>query len=316
MMKIGVMGLGNIAQKAYLPVMAAMQSEVEWVLCSRSLAKGERLAAQYGFRSPVVQSPDELIARGVQAVFLHTPTPTHADLIAKFLRAGCHVYVDKPVATDMTRVRALYQLAEKQGCLLTCGFNRRFAPALQALKTAANQQLIVVEKTRVATHQEAIDALWDLAIHPLDTALWLAQGQLSVAEAWGTLTPTGELGQAYLALHDQRPQHAARVEVRVNMLAGTNLELATVQTPAGRQVVTDLRQTQTYTATGMTTQGRPDWEATLETRGFAPLIRAFVAAVSGRGVNPVSPESAMVAHEMCDDLVKAVMNAAETQAPS
>ena len=35
-MKIGVIGLGNIAQKAYLPIMVEMQAEVEWHLCSRN----------------------------------------------------------------------------------------------------------------------------------------------------------------------------------------------------------------------------------------------------------------------------------------
>ena len=35
-MKIGVIGLGDIAQKAYLPVMVEMQDEVEWHLCSRN----------------------------------------------------------------------------------------------------------------------------------------------------------------------------------------------------------------------------------------------------------------------------------------
>lgn len=301
MLRIGVMGLGNIAQKAYLPVMATMQGDAQWVLCSRSPEKGQRIAAQYGFDA-VVQTPDELIASGIQAVFLHTPTETHPVLIRQFLTAGVHVYVDKPVATDLAVVQELYAQAEAAGLLLTCGFNRRFAPVNVALKETVGKQLVVADKTRVAEHQPAVEALWDLAIHPIDTALWLADEPVTASCLRVLTDPAGDLAQAYYAADGE----VSRVEVRVNMLAGVNLEQVTVQAGSGRQVTTDLKQRQLWTPAGMTVQARSDWEPMLETRGFAPLIRAFVHAVACHEENPVSPASAIASHAATNRLVTAL----------
>ncbi|WP_230678593.1 Gfo/Idh/MocA family oxidoreductase [Lacticaseibacillus zhaodongensis] len=80
MLKIGVMGLGNIAQKAYLPVMAGMQDEYDWYLCTRNAEKGHALAAKYGFTN-VFQTVDQLVAAGMDAVFVHTPTTTHPQIL-------------------------------------------------------------------------------------------------------------------------------------------------------------------------------------------------------------------------------------------
>ena len=47
MLTIGVIGLGTIAQKAYLPVYAQMQNQVHWLLNTRNEDKLEQLSAQY-----------------------------------------------------------------------------------------------------------------------------------------------------------------------------------------------------------------------------------------------------------------------------
>jgi len=69
MEKIGVIGLGNIAQKAYLPTMATLQDKFEWHLTTRNKAKGEMLEKKYGFKH-FHQTLDELIAEKPLAVFV------------------------------------------------------------------------------------------------------------------------------------------------------------------------------------------------------------------------------------------------------
>lgn len=291
MLKIGVMGLGNIAQKAYLPVMAAMQDDYEWHLCTRNAAKGQHLAAKYGF-THVCQTLDELIASGVDAVFVHTPTQTHAAIIEQLLRAGINVYVDKPVATDPDVVARLYALAAEKGLLLTCGFNRRFAPNNLLLKQVTGKQMVTAEKSRLHTKQDAEFALWDLMIHPLDTALWLA-GEAVTPTALRVLTDdAGMLKQAYYVA-DGEHVHLA---VTVNMDAHANLEQVTVQGADERLSSEDLLQLRRDDTASSTRVHRPDWEPVLETRGFAPLIRAFLQAVQDGGENPVSPESVLASH--------------------
>ena len=298
MLKIGVIGLGNIAQKAYLPVMAAMQDQYEFHLTTRDPKKRAQLASMYGFKATHA-TLDELIAVQPAAVFVHTPTSTHAAIIKRLLLAGINVYVDKPVATDIQVVQNLYDLAAAQHLLLTCGFNRRFAPFNQQLKALPNKRSLVAEKVREAGGQDPETAVFDLMIHMVDTGLFLLDEPLEQTSGRIVTTATGALGQGYLVAQTAHEQ----LQVVTNMYGGVNLEQVTVQTTDQRVAVTDL-STKTVMATATTTATHfPDWTPTLEKRGFAPLIRAFLTAVATHGKNPVDPTSAITSHAVCRHLL-------------
>lgn len=303
MLKIGVVGLGNIAQKAYLPVMAAMQDKVEWILCTRNADKLAQLQQQYGFRR-TASSVAELLAQQPTAIFLHTPTATHGSLIRQFLLAGIHVYVDKPVSTDLAEVQALYQLAAECHLLLTCGFNRRFAPLNQQLVQATPPNVIVAQKNRLATEQPVAFAIFDLLIHVVDTALYLA-GSVDLVQANRqfalTTTATGNLASCGITLTTANQT----IYMLMNMNAGVNRELTQVQRPTGMAEVIDLSQLQSAIATGLTTIQLPDWTPTLTQRGFAPLIKAFVTAVAtDQETNPVPAAGSLAAHQLCTELLQ------------
>lgn len=297
MEKIGVIGLGNIAQKAYLPVMATMQDQYEWHLTTRNEAKGEMLEHKYGFNH-FHQTLDQLIAEKPLAVFVHTPTQTHFDIIKQLLTAGINVYVDKPISENLTEVESLYQLAKQNGLLLTCGFNRRFAPFNQELKQIADKRTIVSEKIRENALQPTAFAIFDLMIHSVDTAVYLMDEDVKNVNNF-LVTSDGNLEQGYITLTGEKSQ----AQIITNMVGGSNLELSTVQGSQTRQVVTNLGLLQTYQTGAITQTSRPDWETTLVTRGFDPIIKAFLNAVSNGSENPVSPESSILSHKLCFDLV-------------
>lgn len=303
MEKIGVIGLGNIAQKAYLPVMATLQDKFEWHLTTRNEQKGQMLEAKYGFKY-FYQTLDELIAEKPLAVFVHTPTKTHYQIIKQLLNNGINVYVDKPISEDLAQVEELYKFAESKDLMLTCGFNRRFAPFDQELKQIADKRTIVSEKIRENSPQPAQFAIFDLMIHSVDTALYLMDEKIERVNNFVVTSDEGDLEQGYITIEGQR----SHVQVITNMVGGSNLELSTVQGKTTRQTVTNLNHLETF-QTGMTTQvSRPDWEETLVTRGFDPIIRVFLKAVSEHLANPVSPESSILSHKLCFDLVKTLNN--------
>lgn len=294
MKKIGVIGLGNIAQKAYLPVMADLQDKYEWHLTTRNLEKGEKLKAQYGF-SHLHQTLDELIAQKPVAVFVHTPTKTHGPIIEKLLRAGINVYVDKPVSDDLETVVRLYELAKTNNLLLTCGFNRRFAPFNQELKKVNDKRTIIVEKNREQVIQTPKDAIFDLAIHSVDTALFLL-GNEDIKNINSKIILNGSnLDQYYLNLETDKTQ----VNIITNMNSGINLEQSTVQGVNERLVVLNLNLLERFKSNNIQQESRSDWENTLMTRGFQPLIEKFLEAVENNLENPVSPESSILTHRLC-----------------
>ncbi|WP_125769356.1 Gfo/Idh/MocA family protein [Lapidilactobacillus wuchangensis] len=310
MLKIGVVGLGNIAQKAYLPVMAAMQDQVEWILCTRNSDKLAQLKKQYGFQQSA-SSVTELLAQQPNAVFLHTPTATHGTLIRQFLLAGVHVYVDKPVSTDLAEVAALYQLAAERHLLLTCGFNRRFAPLNQRLVQATPPNVIVAQKNRLATEQPVAFAIFDLLIHVVDTGLYLAGPlDLTTAKRHFTLTTNANGMLAFCGITLTTADQT--IYLLMNMDAGVNREITQVQRPTGMAEVIDLSQLQSASAAGVTTVQLPDWTPTLTQRGFAPLIKAFVQAVADQHpTNPVSATSSIAAHQLCTELLQWWQNPAK-----
>lgn len=297
MEKIGVIGLGNIAQKAYLPVMASLQDKYEWHLTTRNEEKGRKLATKYGF-THLHQTLDQLMAEKPLAVFVHTPTSTHETIIKQLLQAGINVYVDKPVSEDIDVVKDLYKLAAEKNLMLTCGFNRRFAPFNQELKNLPDKRLIVSEKIRENSPQPVKFAVFDLMIHSVDTALYLMDEPITKVENH-LVTNDDNLEQGYITLATEHEQ----VQITTNMVGGINLEKSTVQTSSTRLEVTNLNSLNKY-ETGSTQQVlRPDWERNLVTRGFEPLILKFLSAVTNREVNPIDPESAILSHQICTDLL-------------
>lgn len=114
-MKIGIIGLGDIAQKAYLPVLSEKEG-IDLVLCTRNQEKLEKLAKKYRL-TEYVQTVDELIKLKIDAVFISTPSAAHFEITKKLLEHGIHVYIDKPISMNLDETKQIVQLAEEQNSL-------------------------------------------------------------------------------------------------------------------------------------------------------------------------------------------------------
>lgn len=125
-MKIGIIGLGDIAQKAYLPVITQLPN-IELVFCTRNANALESLAKQYRI-SETCQDYQQLLHFGVDAVMIHAATSVHPQIAAFFLQNGIPTFVDKPLADNADDVEKLYDIAEKEKQPLYVGFNRRHIP--------------------------------------------------------------------------------------------------------------------------------------------------------------------------------------------
>lgn len=301
MLRIGVVGLGNIAQKAYLPVMAQMQDQVDWVLCTRDPQKLTNLKQKFGFES-AVHTVQDLLASKIDAVFIHTPTSTHTALIRQFLKAGVHVYVDKPISEDFTEVSELYRLASQKNLLLTAGFNRRFAPLQAAVAVPKQPAVVMVQKNRADDPQPVQFAVYDLFIHAVDTALFLA-GVATRSEIidcqYQWHEQAGNLQSCGLVMKTSNQT----VYVLMNMQSGANSETSESECQTATKRLIDLTQLAVKTSSGEQVTKLPDWTPMLVQRGFAPLIHQFVDAVATTGANPVPPETSLLSHQLCAELV-------------
>jgi predicted dehydrogenase len=92
-------------------------------------------ANTYGFARAATDPNAVFADPETSTVFIATRHDTHASLAAAALRAGKHVFCEKPLAVDDTGLADVTAAANASQGYLTIGFNRRFAPLLQKAKT-------------------------------------------------------------------------------------------------------------------------------------------------------------------------------------
>lgn len=123
-------------------------ADLAWV-CDTAEPRRAEYAERYPAARVTGSFSDVLADDSVEAVVIATPVPTHHELAKQALEAGKHVFVEKPLALtweELDRVATLYRGLEHPPAILV-GFNRRFSPALTAVKQAvsARRAPLVVE---------------------------------------------------------------------------------------------------------------------------------------------------------------------------
>lgn len=143
-MKVGIIGIGDICKKAYLPLITLMD-DLEIVLCTRNTTTLQETKSKYKINK-AVSSVDDLINEGIECAFIHSSTDSHYDLCKKLLSSGIHVYVDKPISYNLEEALELKDLAIKNNLILKVGFNRRFAPMISSLKNLGEANIVLIQK--------------------------------------------------------------------------------------------------------------------------------------------------------------------------
>lgn len=299
---IGIIGLGGIAQKAYLPVYAAMQDTFDFILTTRDQTKLAALQAKYNFAATAADV-DALIAQRPLAVMVHTATSSHAAIVRQLLMHDINVFVDKPLSENVTEVEELFALAAERGKMLTVGFNRRFAPMNANLRELGVPNQLIVEKNRIGSLQPWEFVIYDLMLHMLDTALFLAP---SARYAYGNaqIDADGNLIRATATL----ALPVGTAFVTTNMVTGYNDEHVRFNYDAGMVDINNLTSSTWQAGTSVQVEHFPDWTPTLEVRGFAPMIQAFLTAATTNGENPVAPASAIASHQLAAQFITDIKN--------
>jgi predicted dehydrogenase/threonine dehydrogenase-like Zn-dependent dehydrogenase len=134
--RLGVLGAGLFANATLLPAIKKVDG-IELVgIASASGLHAQHAAKKFGF-AYAASSDEEIISDpNINTVAILTRHNTHAELVVKALQAGKHVFVEKPLAINSEQLSVIRdQLRINDNCLLTTGFNRRFAPLAKELAT-------------------------------------------------------------------------------------------------------------------------------------------------------------------------------------
>jgi predicted dehydrogenase/threonine dehydrogenase-like Zn-dependent dehydrogenase len=134
MIKLGVLGAGLYANATLLPVIKNNKDFDLVGIASSGGLHAQHAGKKFGFQY-ATSSEDEIINDpGINAVAILTRHDSHAGLVVKALKAGKHVFVEKPLAINHAQLLAVRkQLKVNNQALLTVGFNRRFSPLARSL---------------------------------------------------------------------------------------------------------------------------------------------------------------------------------------
>ncbi|MBI1374435.1 MAG: zinc-binding dehydrogenase [Phycisphaera sp.] len=135
--RIGVIGAGAYARSVMLPALRAQQGVDLVTISSAHGANATQLGEQYGFRAVASDAHAVINDANVNTVMILTRHGQHAEQVVAAIRAGRHVFVEKPLCLTDAELDTIEQALIDTGAarpLLTVGFNRRFAPATDAIR--------------------------------------------------------------------------------------------------------------------------------------------------------------------------------------
>jgi predicted dehydrogenase len=119
--KLAFLGCGDVAQRDYLPELSRLAGRVELVgVCGRSEHRARAVAQTYGIPHWYTDYHQMIAESGADAIVNLTPIQLHAETTMAALRAGKHVYTEKPAGTTVEEAQTLRELAREQGLRLVC----------------------------------------------------------------------------------------------------------------------------------------------------------------------------------------------------
>jgi predicted dehydrogenase len=137
---VALIGAGNLARWAHLPALTKISGVKLEAIHSASGARGKGYAQRFKARYCATDYQEVLNDPNIQLVVIASRNQHHAQQALAALRAGKHVFVEKPMCLTEQECIDLTQAVRETGKQLTVGFNRRFAPYYAKLKASVSKR--------------------------------------------------------------------------------------------------------------------------------------------------------------------------------
>lgn len=277
-MRIGIIGLGDIACKAYLPIITQLPG-VQPVFCTRNYDQLKHLSDKHRV-SDYCQDYRELIAKKVDAVMIHAATSVHFQVASYFLTRGIPTFVDKPLADSASECEKLYELSAKYNAPLYVGFNRRHIPLynehMQGVQsgTRADLRSLRWEKNRHNLPGDLRTFVFDDFIHPLDSVNLYAKADLQDAYI------THQMSGSQLARVDIQWQHEnTMLHASMNRQFGITTERVSATFENEAYEFNSFVDGNKWAANQHSQLALKDWTPMLASKGFAAMLDDWVSVV-------------------------------------
>lgn len=148
-MKILMIGLGSIGQRHLRNIKRVLGTEGE-ILAYRvrglqrtfsdSMKIRDNICLEEEFGIRAFGDLDEALSHKPEIAFITNPTNMHIPCAIKCARAGCHLFMEKPVSDDLEGIKELEEAVKESGVKVFVGYQNRFHPAVRMVKESLEQK--------------------------------------------------------------------------------------------------------------------------------------------------------------------------------
>ena len=204
-LRVAAVGTGNIFRSSHLPVWLSHPEAEVVALCDIDRAKAQKLADANGIKDVYEDYRDVIARDDIDVVDICTSNLYHSEVAIAALKAGKHVFCEKPDAINPQEAAKMAEAAKESGKVLMVMRNNRYRPVSQFLKAyAANGHMGEIYTGRCGwirrrgipgkggwfTTKELSGGgpLIDLGVHMIDLAVWIMGNPKPVAVSGSVYT--------------------------------------------------------------------------------------------------------------------------------
>ncbi|MEZ5849064.1 MAG: bi-domain-containing oxidoreductase [Hyphomicrobiaceae bacterium] len=308
---LGFMGSGNFASIVLMPAFKQAGARLT-VVASAAGVTGLQAARKHGFAETTTDTASVFARPDVDAVVIATRHDSHARLVVAALRAGKHVFVEKPLALTTPDLDAIAQAygdaaqAAGRPPVLAIGFNRRFAPHVRVVKqlldgtTGPKAFVMTVNAGQIPASHWTQDReigggrIVGEACHFIDLLRFLAGAPITSHAITYMDAPSGDTATVQLAFADGS---IGTVHYFANGSRAYPKE--TLEVFAAGRV---LRLENYLKVTGYGWPGMKRTRAWRQDKGYNAFAAAFVAALAGKAPAPIAFDEVMEVSRIAIDL--------------
>ena len=168
--RIGVVGLGYWGPNLARNLQEQPEAELAG-LCDLSADRLERLGRRYPAAACYGQLGQMLADPTIEAIVIATPVSTHHRVASAALRAGKHVFIEKPLASSSDEALDLIELAEREGLVMMPGHTFLYSPPVVMIRDLIQSgelgdiYFISTSRVNLGLHQADASVAWDLGPH-------------------------------------------------------------------------------------------------------------------------------------------------------
>lgn len=286
-LRIGIVGCGSMGAN-HARVVGGLTGATLVGVVDPHADRRQKVAAATGCEA--LESLEALLALGIDAAVVATPTAQHHAVASRLIEAGIHVLVEKPIAGTVAAARNLIERAATHDRRLMIGHVERFNPALVALQAAlAGEAVRSIAITRAGPFPARIGdvgIVLDLGVHDIDLIRWISGSEIGDARAMVSKTHGDREDCAFLQF---RTESGALASISTNWLTPFRQRRMEVAT-RDRFLVCDMlvRTVTEYSDYGRDGSVRRRDLFVGQTEPLKAEHLAFLAAIRGEADVPVS----------------------------